>query len=85
MTDTQFSILDELYFVTDFEVLVNKLYLEPNKLKNELQKMIEIGWIKIFTNDKIKEIEYDSKLFHLYFDTYCYLATKKGLFEHNSN
>ena len=85
MTETEFEILDELYFLIDFKTLLNNVNFDENILKNSLRLMIEKNWIALFMNDDSAEINYDNTSFEENFKSYYYLATKKGLFEHNSN
>jgi hypothetical protein len=50
MTDLEFDILDELYFVISFEELMQKLGIEETKLKTAMQTMLEQKYIKCFRN-----------------------------------
>jgi hypothetical protein len=83
MTELQFDILDELYFVIEFEDLSNQSGIARKKLIPELRKMLEKGWIKVFEGeielepDKVSPDDDE-------FVTYRFLASKKGLFAHNS-
>lgn len=83
MTELQFDILDELYFVTGFEDLQKQTGLEKARLLNELGKMIDNGWVKIFEGEtelEKEQLDPDPAIS----TTYRFLATKKGLFAHNS-
>jgi hypothetical protein len=83
MTDKQFEILDELYFVIDFEQLNESLDLDENTLYQELKVLIKLSWVKCFRKDiELDHNEIDFQLSS--FKTYKFLASKKGLFEHNS-
>lgn len=84
MTDIQYLILDELYFVTNFSTLLNAVDLASDRLKDELIVLIQNEWVKILDNDRDYELDYEPHIFSQNFDSYYYLATKKGLFEHNS-
>jgi len=82
VTDLEFDILDELYFVISFHELSDKLTMEEAVLKSELLAMIQKGWVKIlkpFSDEEIETWEEYGKLYKEYF----YLATKKGLLAHN--
>lgn len=85
MTDTEFDILDELYFMIDFNTLSLNTKIDVVILENHLTLMIKKEWISIFEDDISVEIMYDNEKFKENFKSYYYLATKKGLFEHNSN
>ncbi len=86
MTDLEFDILDELYFVETFENLHKKLNLDKTLLKDSLKELLNIGWIKCFSEnreeiftDLINFADFEQK-----FDKYSYLATKAGLTAHNT-
>jgi len=83
MTDLEFQILDELYFLIHYTTLENRI--KSVKLKTYLKEMVEKEWISIFKNDNEVEIEYHNANFEDNFKSYYYLATKKGLLKHNSN
>ncbi len=84
MSDLEYDVLDELYFVISFEDLMNKTDLEDHELKKILQKLLQKKWIKCLsssTEDVLEEdlnLERDAR-------RYYYLATKAGLMAHNSN
>ena len=83
MTDRQFEILDELYFVISYSELSEKLKLEDSILTKGLKELIEMGWVKCFNGNS--ELERDEISFEdANFKKYNFLATKKGLFAHNS-
>jgi transcription initiation factor IIE alpha subunit len=83
MTDLEFDILDELYFVISFEDLKHKLGMEETKLKNALQIMVEQKYIKCF-RDVSDELPNEHLDFKNNYRNYHYLASKEGLFAHNS-
>ena len=84
MSDLEFDVLDELYFVHSFEELMELTDLEEGELKPVLQKLLNKGWIKCLenVNDEVTEEEMD---FELQYRRYYYLATKSGLMAHNTN
>jgi len=83
MTDLEFEILDEIYFVESFENLQEKLNITEEELKGTLRKMIEKGWVKCFAN-QYTEVIFDTHSFEEKYRIYHYLATKEGLLAHNS-
>ena len=86
MTDSEFDILDELYFVETFENLQKKLNLDKKVLKEGLKQLLSVGWIKYFSENR-EEIFTDFADFEDFeqkFDKYSYLATKAGLTAHNT-
>ena len=82
MTDEEFDVLDELYFVQPFSYLVEEMSMAAEELKPILSALLSKGWVKCFynMNDEVFEHELD---FENQFKDYCYLATKQGLLAHN--
>ncbi len=82
MTELEFDVLDELYFVVSFRHLQDELDLSENTLKEVLCSLLEKGWVKCFLNtseEAVKsEIDFENK-----YKDYHYLASKQGLLEHN--
>lgn len=83
MTDLEFDVLDELYFVERFENLQKKLSIDKKTLLITLKQLIENGWIKYFSENQ-EEIFTELTDFEEKFDKYSYLATKAGLTAHNT-
>ncbi|MCU0438438.1 MAG: transporter [Raineya sp.] len=83
MTNLEFEVLDQLYFVESFQKIQQELSLEELTLKEVLKDMIEKGWVKCFS-DRYTEVIMDTKLFEEKYTLYQYLATKEGLLAHNS-
>lgn len=82
MTNTEFDLLDELYFVQHYSYLKETLGWEDDKLLANLQSLYESQFIKcLFEPDDevFDHIDLNSKGKELY-----YLATKKGLMNHNT-
>ncbi len=82
MTDIEFDVLDELYFVQPFAYLVDELDMDELELKNTLAALIAKGWVKCFINMQEEELPHQVKLEEKYKE-YFYLATKAGLMAHN--
>ena len=82
MTNIQFEIIDELYFVISFQELLAQLDLDIELLVDELHKLHQKGWIRIYDGID-KELE-NHMLIDESFLKYRFLASKKGLSEHNS-
>lgn len=82
MTDLEFEILDELYFIIAFDELRMQLALEEQNLKKELHSLINKGWVRCMlkgSDDVVETLDsFDSD-----FKKYNYLATKAGLLAHN--
>ncbi len=83
MSDLEYDVLDELYFVLSFEQLAKRTDLEDDELKKVLRKMLAKNWIKCFKS-ATEEIPDDDVDFDNNARRYFYLATKSGLMAHNS-
>lgn len=83
MSDEEFDVLDELYFVQPFSYLIEELEMDEYDLKQVLQNLLQKGYIKCFfnMNDEVFEDRLD---FEKDFRNYHYLASKQGLLAHNS-
>jgi len=85
MSNEEFELLDELYFIQPFDLIQNSLGWDEDKLKDFLLILINKKWIKCFFAST-KEIVIDEELDFLKdYKEYFYLATKEGLMAHNSN
>ncbi len=84
MTDIEYDIIDELYFVTSFKDLTTTLALSSDELCHSLQELVVLGYIKCFYPDPDTEVEYNEATFGKQCQQYYYLATKAGLMVHNS-
>jgi hypothetical protein len=82
MSDEEFDVLDELYFVQNYAFLQEALGWEDRQLLNTLTLLVEKGWVKCFTEpdqecfESLNLQEVGKEL--------LYLATKKGLMAHTS-
>jgi hypothetical protein len=82
MTDREFDLLDELYFVQPYAYLKETLGWEDEMLLATLQLLYQKNFIKCLRHpdeeifEKIDVNHEGAELF--------YLATKKGLMEHNA-
>lgn len=84
MTDLEFDILDELYFVQSFQDVQNALELDELELKEGLARLIAKTWVKCLPQD-VDEVIADEELdFENNYKIYHYLATKEGLLAHNT-
>lgn len=83
MTDDEFDIIDELYFVTAYHDLKKATDFPDEKLKANLIHMAKQGWVRVYKSVD-EESELESLDIENDFHSYFYLASKKGLFEHNS-
>lgn len=82
MSDEEFDLLDELYFVQNFDYLSESLGWNDELLLATLQSLYQEGMIKCLTspdNERFDRVEVLLEGKSLY-----YLATKKGLMAHNT-
>ena len=82
MTNEEFEVLDELYFVHDYDHVKNELGWEDADLKQVLSLLLKKGWVKCFrtVHEELvpEEVEFEEN-----YKQYYYLASKAGLFAHN--
>lgn len=78
-----FDVLGELYFLTSYQELISATGLNDQILKSVLSRLSENGMIRCY-EDAENEIDNDSIDIENLFDKYHYLASKEGLFAHNS-
>ncbi len=83
MTDTEFDVLDELYFVQSFSVLHGQLEIPEAALRETLAQLISKGWVKVLKAHD-EEVAPETADFYSRYAGYFYLATKAGLLAHNS-
>ncbi|HSJ67561.1 MAG TPA: hypothetical protein VK921_07795 [Anditalea sp.] len=82
MSEDEFDLIDELYFVQPYKFLQEELGWDDKKLLVILQELYDKGYIKCL-------IHPDKELFENIDiqgegTQYYYLATKKGLMHHNT-
>jgi predicted transcriptional regulator len=83
MTDEEFDIIDELYFISPFDELMKNLKMEESELVKALLGLIRKGWVKCLEKETDNELEAGGN-FAAEFKKYNYLAAKAGLLAHNS-
>ncbi|UYZ64670.1 helix-turn-helix domain-containing protein [Hymenobacter weizhouensis] len=84
MTDAEFDILDELYFVTSFADLSKKTGLAPATLERHLRSLLEQGLIRSFWPDPDTELAFEESSFGAIVRDCYFLASKEGLLQHNT-
>ncbi len=82
MSDKEFDILDQLYFVTPYADLQALTGLGREDLPRLLWGLVARGWVKYFAAPD-NELKPDEADFKLNYTEYQYLATKQGLRAHN--
>ena len=84
MTDLEFNVLDELYFLQSYGYLSKTLELTDEELKKALSSLLKKGWVRCYSSPS-DELGSDSLEIESEYWNYHYLATKAGLLAHNSN
>ena len=81
MSDLEFDVLDELYFIQPYSGLLEVTDLEDKELRQLLGKMLNKGWIRCFrsASDEVPADEIDLQTEYM---QYLYLASKSGLLAH---
>lgn len=82
MKDEEFDLLDELYFVQHYEYLKGVLSWEDDKLLANLHSLYAKDFIKCLRHpdqEIFEQVDLSKEGAGLF-----YLATKKGLMEHNA-
>jgi hypothetical protein len=82
MSDQEFDLLDEVYFVTSYQDIQAELGWEDAEMKKTLLELYEKGWIKCFADASTELVDSEVDLEKQY-QQYHYLASKKGLLAHN--
>jgi hypothetical protein len=80
MTDEEFDILDELYFVIAYEDLLPRVEAEPPALESILMSLFDKGWIRIMKNPDGEDLHQCP----VRWEGHYLLASKQGLKAHNS-
>jgi hypothetical protein len=84
MSDLEYDVLDELYFVQSFSHLKDVLQWDDGVLKDTIEKLLQKEWIRCYASPT-EELFGDDIDFETRYHTYFYLASKSGLFAHNSS
>jgi hypothetical protein len=82
MSETEFELMDELYFVQHYSFLKEELQWEDDQILSNLESLHEQEWIKCLrTPDEeiFNVVDFKKEGKKLF-----YLATKKGLMAHNT-
>jgi hypothetical protein len=82
MSDEEFDVLDELYFVQTYAFLQETLAWEDKRLLDALTSLVEKGWVKCFTAPD--QVCFEAINLQEVGKELLYLATKKGLMAHTT-
>ncbi len=84
MSDLEFDILDELYFVQSFSYLEETLELDTPTLQKALISLLDKSWVKCFLIGSEEILSPEEIQMETEYQNYRYLATKEGLMAHNT-
>lgn len=84
MTDIEFQILDELYFLQSYSYLAKAVGLSDDQLRAGLMSLLQKGWARCYKSPS-EEVDFTLHDFDKQFRNYFYLASKAGLLAHNSS
>ena len=82
MSEEEFEVIDQLYFVTSYKDLNDSCSLNETELLEVLISLSDKGWVKCYAEPD-KEIGLTETDLKKNYDNYEYLATKQGLLAHN--
>ncbi len=83
MSELEYDILDELYFLIHFKELISQFGLSDDEMKPILIKLFRKGWIRCYS-DPDNELDPKEVDMEVKFRDYYYLASKEGLKAHTS-
>jgi len=84
MTDTEFDLLDELYFVINYAELQSQLGWPHEQMQQALQNLWQKGWL-VCLHDPDNEVPPQEVNLGSHYRNYHYLASKAGLMAHNGH
>lgn len=85
LTENEFLILDELYFVTSYQEVLQQLSMDAEVFHKTLISLLEKGFvIQLKYNASIKDFERLEQAEHATLEISSYVASRQGLLIHNS-
>ena len=85
MNDLTYQILDALYFVEPYQKLKEEINVPEPVLKDELKRLISLGWIEVKEWDENTKDYITTPIFDSHnLEKYAFLITYEGLQQHNS-
>jgi hypothetical protein len=82
MSDLEYDVLDELYFLLQYADLAKELGMSDDELKPILTKLLRKNWLRCYSEPDV-EVEAADIDLEISFRTYYYLASKEGMKAHN--
>lgn len=84
MSDLEYDVLDELYFLTHFNELSKATGLDDEDLKPIMIKLLKKDWLRCYNKPEEELSDQQDIDLELKFRNYYYLASKEGLKAHTS-
>ncbi|MBK9732407.1 MAG: hypothetical protein IPO83_14220 [Chitinophagaceae bacterium] len=85
LTENEFLLLDELYFVTSFGEVLQELAIDKDLFLSTLTGLLAKGFvIQLNYNDVIKDFEKLEKPDLAFLESSSFVASREGLLIHNS-
>lgn len=81
MSEEIYTLLDELYFLTDYQTLQRELGWQEALLSKHLQDLVEKGWVECYGENDMP-LSASERNLPAAAKNYRYLATKQGLMVH---
>ncbi|MDE0470889.1 MAG: transporter [Ekhidna sp.] len=82
MTDIEYCIINEIYFVTRYDDIKSATGFDDEEIKVNLVSLIAKGFVKVYHLME-EELALENIDMERCYKSYFYVASKKGLFEHN--
>ena len=83
MSELEYDILDELYFMIHFDELLERIGLDDDEIRPILAKLLRKGWIRVYQEPQ-EELDAELVDLEIHFRNYYYLASKDGLKAHTN-
>ena len=84
MSEDEFLVLDELYFVISYDELRGNLEMDESRLLQTLKSIYSKGWLRCY-NEQGEQLDDEIIDLDSSYANYHYLATKAGLKAHTYN
>ncbi len=84
MTELEFDILDEIYFVTGYQEVREQLMVEEEALQQGFRSLLQQGYVQqLYFDEGVQDYVKQNAPDLDHIAKYHYLATKEGLLAHN--
>jgi hypothetical protein len=84
MSDLEYDVLDELYFLQPYKELKESLKWDDDMLRDTIKQLLQKDWIRCYASPT-EELFGDDIDLETRYQSYYYLASKAGLFAHHSS